>query len=324
MLISQSWSGIVRRTWMPGLCVWLVLAAAAGAEPWPPGHYPLPETGDVIGEIQVVRVRGNETLMDVARRHNVGFEEIRIANPDVSVWAPEPGDEVVIPGRYILPDAPREGIVVNLSEMRLYYYSSEDVVETYPISVGRDGFATPVGLTRTTVKVKDPSWNPPQSMREEAAARGEPPPEVVPPGPDNPLGRHAILLGLPSYLIHGTNRPDGVGMRVSRGCIRMYPEDIESLFERVPAGTPVNIIDQPFKAGRAEDGRIFVQSYPQLEENVGSFEPLQNAVQIVTRVSAGENLSPMAYARLRALVEKPDGLAVPLERPVVRLLSVPQ
>ncbi|AHE97969.1 L,D-transpeptidase family protein [Thioalkalivibrio paradoxus] len=324
MLVSRFWSSVVRRVWLPGLCAWLVLAAAAGAEAWPPGHHPLPETGDVIGEIQVVRVRGDETLIDVARRHNVGYEEIRMANPDVSIWAPEPGTEVVIPGRYILPDAPREGIVVNLSEMRLYYYSSEEVVETYPISVGRDGFATPVGLTRTTIKVKDPSWNPPRSVREEAAARGEPPPEVVPPGPDNPLGRHAILLGLPSYLIHGTNRPDGVGMRVSRGCIRMFPEDIESLFERVPAGTPVNIIDQPFKAGRTEDGRIFVQSFPQLEENVGSFEPLNNAVEILRRVSGGEDLSPVAYARLRALVDEPDGLAVPLERPVARLLSVPE
>lgn len=297
----------------PGLA-----AMEFGDDLWPRGHYPLAWYSDLVGEIYVVRVREGETLVDIAREHNVGFEEIRIANAGVSIWAPEPGTEVVIPARHILPDAPREGIVINLSEMRLYYYSSPDMVETYPISVGRDGFATPVGLTRTTVKVRDPSWNPPRSMQEEAAARGEPPPEVVPPGPDNPLGRHAILLDLPSYLIHGTNKPDGVGMRASRGCIRMFPEDIESLFDRVPGGTPVNIVDQPFKAGWSENSVLYVQSFPQLEENVGSFEPLHNALDVVARVTFEEQLNPMAYARLRQLVAEPDGLAVPLHGPIGR------
>src|SRR5690554_1015783 len=196
-------------------------------------------------------------------------------------------------------------------EMRLYYDSAPGLVESYPISVGRDGFSTPVGVTRTTVKVKDPAWSPPRSMRAEAAARGEPAPSVVPPGPDNPLGRHAILLGIPSYLIHGTNRPDGVGMRVSRGCIRMFPEDIESLYERVPSGTRVNIIDQPFKAGWSDDGVLYAQSFPPLEENEASFEPLLNAMEVVSRAFGGEQ-PPVDYARLRTLVEQPDGLIVSL------------
>lgn len=300
------------------MCFQGLAASESSDAPWPPGHYPLPAYGDLVGEVYVVRVQGRETLVDIARDHNVGFEEIRIANPGVSIWAPEPGTEVVIPARHILPDAPRDGIVINLSEMRLYYYSSPEVVETYPISVGRDGFATPVGLTRTTVKVRDPSWNPPRSMREEAAARGEPPPQAVPPGPGNPLGRHAILLGLPSYLIHGTNQPDGIGMRVSRGCIRMFPEDIESLFDRVPSGTPVNIIDQPFKAGWSETGALYVQSFPQLEENVGSFDPFRHALDVVARVTFEEQLNPVAYARLRQLVEESNGLAVALRDPVNR------
>jgi L,D-transpeptidase ErfK/SrfK len=282
-------------------------------EEWPRGHYPLPEQGSVIGEVYTITVEEGQTLTDIAREHNVGYEEIRMANPEVSIWAPRPGTEVVIPARHILPDAPREGIVVNLSELRLYYYSRDDVVETYPISVGRDGFATPVGVTRTTVKVKDPHWSPPRSMRAEAAARGEPPPAVVPPGPDNPLGRHAILLGLPSYLIHGTNQPDGVGMRVSRGCIRMYPEDIESLYERVPSGTQVNIIDQPFKAAWSADGTLYAQSFPQLEENQGAFEPILNAIEVVTK-AFGDELPPVDYARLRQVVESPDGLVVSLLR----------
>ncbi|TVP80253.1 MAG: LysM peptidoglycan-binding domain-containing protein [Thioalkalivibrio sp.] len=290
---------------------------------WPRGHYPLPQYSDLIGEIYVVPVREDETLVDIAREHNVGFEEIRIANPNVSIWAPRPGTEVLIPARHILPDTPREGIVINLSEMRLYYYSSPEVVETYPISVGREEFATPVGVTRTTVRVRDPSWTPPRSVREEAAARGEPPPEVVPAGPDNPLGRHAILLDLPSYLIHGTNQPDGVGMRVSRGCIRMFPEDIESLFDRVPPGTRVNIIDQPFKAGWSEDNVLYVQSFPQLEENVGSFEPVRNALDVVALVAFDDNLNPVAYRRLRQLVENPNGLAVPLRGPIRQSLPVP-
>ncbi len=289
----------------------LIASGALAEEEWPRGHFPLPETGNVIGENFTLTIQEGDTLVDLAREHNVGYEAMRMANPDVSLWAPFEGTEVVIPNQHILPDAPREGIVVNLSELRLYYYSSPGVVETYPISVGREGFSTPVGVTRTTVKVKDPAWSPPRSMREEAAARGEPPPAVVPPGPDNPLGRHAILLGLPSYLIHGTNRPEGVGMRVSRGCIRMFPEDIESLYERVPSGTKVNIIDQPFKAGWSEEGVLYAQSFPQLEENQGSFEPLLNAIEAVTR-AFGDEQPPVDYARLRELVEAPDGLLVSL------------
>ncbi len=279
----------------------------------PLGHFPLPESGNVIGENYSVTVEEGDTLVDIGRRHNVGYDAIRMANPDVSIWAPYAGTEVVIPNQHILPDAPREGIVINLSELRLYYYSREGVVETYPISVGRDGFSTPVGLTKTTVKVKDPAWSPPRSMREEAAARGEPVPSIVPPGPDNPLGRHAILLGLQSYLIHGTNKPEGVGMHVSRGCIRMFPEDIESLYQRVPSGTTVNIIDQPFKAGWSEDGVLYAQSFPQLEENIGNFEPILNAIEVVTRAFGGEQ-PPVDYAMLRTVVESPDGRVVSLLR----------
>ncbi len=307
----------VRCAWILSLGA-LLSTNALAAEPerdevreLPRGHYALPEEGNVIGENYTVTVEEGDTLVDIAREHNVGYEEIRMANPEVSIWAPHEGTEVKIPGRRLLPDAAREGIVVNLSELRLYYYSEEGVVETYPISVGREEFSTPVGVTKTTVKVKDPAWSPPASMRREAAERGEPAPEVVPPGPDNPLGSHAILLGIPSYLIHGTNKPEGVGMRVSRGCIRMFPEDIESLYERVPSGTKVNIIDQPFKAGWSDEGVLYAQSYPQLEENQGSFEPLINAIETVTR-AFGEEQPPVDYARLRELVEAPDGQIVSL------------
>lgn len=276
----------------------------------PTGHYYLPEKGEVIGEVKTVVAKEDDTLIDIGRRHGVGFEEMQRANPDLAMWYPGEGAEVVVPTRFILPPGPREGLVVNLSELRLYYYppTPEDerpIVETYPISVGREGFDTPLGTFKTTVKVKDPAWAPPQSMREEAAARGEPAPAIVPPGPDNPLGRHAILLNLPSYLIHGTNRPEGVGMRVSRGCIRMLPEDIESLYERVPSGTQVTLINEPFKAGWDEDV-LYVQSYPLLGEKEGSVEPLIDALQVLAN-TFGDSNPPVDYARVRQAVEAPTG-----------------
>ncbi len=282
----------------------------------PRGHFRLPESGDIIGEHYTVTVDNpKDTLIDIARRHNIGYEEIRMANPDVSLWVPGEGTEVVIPTRYILPPAAREGVVINLSELRLYYYPADNpgIVETYPVSVGREEFATPIGITRTTIKVKDPAWAPPASMRREAAARGEPAPSIVPPGPDNPLGRHAILLAMPSYLIHGTNRPEGVGMRVSRGCIRMYPEDIESLYDRLPSGTQVNLMDAPFKAGWGEDGTLFVQSYPQLEENVGDFEPLLHAIERVSELAADQ--AEVDYAQVKLAVENPNGRLIALYGP---------
>ncbi|MBR2515727.1 MAG: L,D-transpeptidase family protein [Halomonas sp.] len=297
-------------------------AAVAGAEQvadhreLPRGHFRLPEKGDIVGEYYTVTVEDQEeTLIDIARRHNIGFEEIRMANPDVSLWVPGKGTEIVIPAQYILPPAPREGVVINLSELRLYYYPANNpgIVETYPVSVGRDGFATPVGITRTTVKVKDPAWAPPASMRREAAERGEPAPAIVPPGPNNPLGRHAILLAMPSYLIHGTNRPDGVGMRASRGCIRMYPEDIESLYDRLPSGTQVNLMDAPFKAGWAEDGTLFVQTYPQLEENIDASEPFQDALSRLNELI--EDQVDVDEEQIKRAIADPNGRFVALYGP---------
>ncbi|MGM0614811.1 MAG: L,D-transpeptidase family protein [Pseudomonadota bacterium] len=291
----------------------------------PRGQFVMPEEGDVIGQHYTITVEDHaETLIDIARRHNIGYEEIRMANPDVSLWVPGEGTEVVIPARYILPPVPREGVVINLSELRLYYYPADnpEIVETYPVSVGRDEFATPVGITRTTIKVENPAWAPPASMRREAAERGDPPPEIVPPGPQNPLGEHAILLDIPSYLIHGTNRPDGVGMRVSRGCIRMYPEDIKSMYERLPSGTKVNLVDIPFKAGWAEDGTLFVQSFPQLEENMGNFEPLLDALERVAE-KAPDNIS-VDYAQIKKVMEEPNAQMVAVHGPQVPATPEPE
>lgn len=217
--------------------------------------YDLPPDGnDVVGAVTTIRARADDTLLDIARRHGLGYEDVVIANPDVDVWLPGEGTTVVLPTRFVLPPGPREGVVLNLAEYRMYYFppagaDGARVVMTYPMSIGRMDWATPLGRTRVISKVRNPSWYPPDSVREEHAADGRPLPRIVPPGPDNPLGGYAMRLDLPGYLIHSTNRPAGVGMRVTHGCIRMFPEDIGFLFEKVAIDTPVRIINEPVKLG---------------------------------------------------------------------------
>jgi L,D-transpeptidase ErfK/SrfK len=233
--------------------------------------YDLPsEHFDIIGAPRTVVATYEDTLVEIARRSGIGLEQIERVNPDVDSWLPGAGTHVVIPSHYILPRAPRKGIVLNLPEMRLYYYPPQQPgrplqVQTFPIGIGRMDWATPLGQTKIVSKTKDPSWRPPESIRREHAAKGDPLPLLVPAGPDNPLGAYAMGLGIPGYLIHGTNKPIGVGMRVSHGCIRMLPEDIARLFPQVPVGTPVNIVNQPVKAGWY-GGKLYLEVHPGLEE----------------------------------------------------------
>ncbi len=237
-----------------GLLVAAILSAPANAE-----VYELPPPGnDVIGAVSSIRARAEETLLDIARRHGLGYEDIVRANPDIDPWLPGDGTEVLLPTRFVLPSVPRRGIVLNLAEYRMYYFpepaaGSSAVVMTWPMSIGRMDWATPLGMTRVTAKAKNPSWYPPESVRAEHLADGDPLPRVVPPGPKNPLGNYAMRLDIPGYLIHGTNRPAGVGMRVTHGCIRMFPEDIEYLFGQVSINTPVRIINEPVKIGWDDD-----------------------------------------------------------------------
>ena len=250
--------------------MWMLLAPADAVAG--PSEYLLPEDSDnVIGVLTTDFARHEDTLLDIGRRHGVGYEEIMAANPGVDPWLPGEGTEILIPARFVLPDAPREGLVVNLPEHRLYYYppakkGEPRVVHTYPISVGKMDWKTPLGLTRVVSKQERPNWYPPESVRLEHEQKGDPLPKVVPPGPDNPLGEHAMRLGIPggSYLIHGTNRPAGVGMQVTHGCIRLFPEDIAELFEFVPVNTRVNLIDEPSKVGWHR-GTLYVERHPLLE-----------------------------------------------------------
>ncbi len=249
------------------------VTAAQAAEFW------LPEGQQVFGAVQVIETKHEDTFVALARRYNVGYEELRQANPEVDEWLPGEGTKVTIPTFYVLPRAAQRGIVVNVAELRLYYFPADSGplpdgvapgsrrVITHPISIGRMDWSTPVGVTTITGKVANPSWYPPQSIRDEHAARNDILPRVVPPGPNNPLGSHALRLGLPGYLIHGTNRPSGVGMRVTHGCVRMFPEDIEALYKTVPVGTTVNIVNQPVKLGWAADGTLYLEAHPALHES---------------------------------------------------------
>ena len=228
-----------------------------------------PEGYDVIGSVSTVTARYEDTLVDVARRHGLGYYDVVRANPGVNVWLPGEGTEIVLPNRFVLPPGPRKGLVLNLAEYRMYYYpeakeGESAYVYTYPMSIGRMDWETPLGKTSIVAMAKNPAWYPPQSVRDEHAADGDPLPRIVPPGPENPLGTRALRLGLPGYLIHGTNRPAGVGMRVSHGCVRMFPEDVEFLFERIKVKTPVRIINVPVKIGW--DGEVLVaEVHPLLE-----------------------------------------------------------
>lgn len=221
--------------------------------------YEMPAAGnDVVGALTTVAARADDTLLDIARRHGLGYEDIVRANPDVDIWLPGEGTEVVLPTRFVLPPGPRTGIVLNLAEYRMYYFPTPKagetaIVMTYPMSIGRMDWETPLGRTSIISKVRNPSWYPPESIRAEHAADGRPLPRIVPAGPDNPLGQYAMRLGLPGYLIHGTNRPAGVGMRVTHGCVRMFPEDIGFLFGQVKVNTPVRIINEPVKMGWDND-----------------------------------------------------------------------
>ncbi len=235
-----------------------------------------PADVDVIGTLTYTTAGREDTLLDVARRWDIGQNEILLANPDVDRWMPANNSRVVIPNRYVLPNAPRNGVVINLPEMRLYYYpkhtdGEQALLVTHPISVGRMDWSSPLGLTSIISKQTNPSWTPPQSIKAEALADGRVLPDVVPGGPDNPLGRYAMRLGIPGYLIHSTNKPYGVGMRVTHGCIRMYPEDIEGLFTDIPVGTPVNLVNQPIKLGWMAGG-LFAELHPPLEEELPEYD----------------------------------------------------
>jgi L,D-transpeptidase ErfK/SrfK len=292
------------------------------AEPQPM-QGPMPwQRGDVIGTSRTLKVEGEETLVGLARPNNLGYVELLAANPGVDPWLPGVGTELVLPTIFVLPPGPREGIVINLPEQRLYYFPKDGLPVTHPIGIGRDGYETPLGQTKVVRKKAGPSWYPPQSARADDPTLGK----VVPPGPDNPLGTHALYLAWPQYLIHGTNKPDGIGRRVSRGCIRMYPEDIAALFETVPKGTPVRVISAPVKLGWS-NGNLYMEVHPTIDqadaiEQTGHFTPKPvSGVRDLVAATAGDQTGQIDWSVVdRELVTR-RGVPVRITRDAIMQAS---
>lgn len=284
--------------------------------------FALPTDGsDLIGEIQYTKAKHEDTLIDIARDFSVGQDEIVMANPTVDRWLPGDGKNVLIPRQFILPDAPRSGIVINIPEMRLYYYPAQPKAKatqviTYPVSIGRMDWRTPLGTTKVAQKVTDPVWRPPESIKQEHARDGDILPDVVPAGPLNPLGRFAMRLGVPGYLIHGTgvDKAYGIGMRVTHGCIRMYPEDIERLYPLVKVGTPVHLVNQPVKLGWAA-GTLYMEVHQPLDEDRMSYEQLlDSAMDLIEKKTKGREVT-IDGAALRQALQQPTGIPVAISKP---------
>lgn len=272
---------------------------------------PMPMEGDdLAGQLQTHLARYEDTFADLGTTYDLGYLEMVAANPSVDAWLPGEGTEIMLPTRYVLPPVERTGIVINLPEYRLYYYQGARLF-TYPLGIGREGWESPVANTRVTVKTPNPAWYPPKSIREEHAAEGDFLPTVVPPGPDNPLGPYKLTLGLPGYLIHGSNKKFGIGMRVSHGCFRMLNHNVLELADHVPVGTNVQIINEPYKFGVSE-GRLYLEAHTPLEEDgLTSIDDKQT--HAVNKLLANEmlvNSFQIDWDAVRSVVAAEEGIPI--------------
>jgi len=269
-------------------------------------EFPLQPGQTVVGQVGDYVVRPGDTLMSIARGADLGYTELLAANPGpIHPWDPGVGRHLKIPSAFILPDAPHIGIVINLAERRLYYFPPDgETVETYPVGIGVEGRTTPLSTTRIVAKETDPTWYPPPSIRAERPEL----PAAIGPGPDNPLGKYALRLGWKNYLIHDTNKPDGVGRNVSHGCIHLYPADIERLFNEVAVGTQVRALEQPAAAAWIDDG-LYVEAHPDkrqadqidMQQPVSRAEPAglrEMVTQVAGQYSAAVNWNAVRTAGL--------------------------
>jgi L,D-transpeptidase ErfK/SrfK len=305
------WSQKFRSLFSAGLSLSLALQAvpAKGAV------FELPADGSsVVGADTTITSHYQDTLLDFARQYSLGYDEIIRANPGVDMWLPGEGTLIVLPGRRILPPGPHEGVVVSLPEHRLYYFpkatqNGRRVVITYPVSIGKLGRTTPLGQTRVIDKIIHPSWYPPESIRKEHAQAGDPLPAVVGPGPDNPLGDYKIRLGFGNgtYEIHGTNNPTAVGLAITHGCIRMYPEDVAALFPLLPVGTSVRLINVPVKVAWI-NGELLLEAHPPVNAQGDSFEPDVDRFSDLLRAAVGETTVAVNWEYAREVLQKANGV----------------
>lgn len=296
------------------------------AEKKPMATYDLPYIGDMLE----FTTQYEDTFVKIARDHDLGYVEVRAANPDIDPWLPGAGTKLILPAMHILPDAPHKGVVINLPEMRLFVYTESGQVTTVPIGIGREGLSTPVGETKIMRKVVGPIWHPTARMKKEDPTL----PDSVPPGLENPMGTHALYLGWNEYAIHGTDKPYGIGRRVSSGCIRLYPEDIIRVYNLVPVDSLVRVVNQPVKAALI-DGKMYVEAHTSVEqatrmENLGGlplYEFTDDDMKMITKV-AGDLADRLDWSEVRRVVRQRKGypIAIPLieEQKVAEAVPAPE
>jgi len=289
--------------------------------------YPLPPEGSrLIGSVQVIAIPADNTqpLEAFAARYGQGLSNMLEANPGVDPFLPKGGTQLIIPQQLILPDTMREGIVVNVAEMRLYYYPAQsNTVEVFPIGIGQAGRETPRNwVTVVERKQEGPTWTPTANTRREYAKEGKTLPAFVPPGPDNPMGLYAIYIGR-LYAIHGTNANFGIGLRVSQGCIRLRNDDIKYLFDNVPVGTRVQLIDQPVKVTTEPDGSRWVEVHEPLSRNRAEFASTNRVpLPITPALSAMLNGEGIDAQRVDEALERRSGIPVNISAPAsINLLA---
>ncbi|GKX61660.1 murein L,D-transpeptidase [Pragia fontium] len=281
-------------------------------------EYPLPSSGSrLIGENRVLIVPDDgRSLERIAADYQIGLIGMLEANPDVDPLLPKAGSELILPLKMILPDTPREGIVINLSELRLYYYpKGKNSVIVYPIGIGQLGRDTPVMVTQITERKANPTWTPTANIRKNYAAEGITLPAVIPAGPDNPMGLFALRLAAAggTYLIHGTNADFGIGLRVSSGCIRLRPNDIEELFNTVPVGTRVQVINEPIKTTIEPDGQRYVEVHQPLSKSEND-DPQTKPIEISANVATFINNSATDAAKVNTEISRRSGLPLQVNK----------
>ncbi|MFK7605802.1 MULTISPECIES: L,D-transpeptidase family protein [unclassified Pseudomonas] len=291
---------------LPAVTRYLSVAALCVAGPVSALEFALPPPGeDVVGQVQVIKAQYEDSFADLGEKYELGYSEMIAANPGVDAWLPvkHKGEEtdVVLPTQFVLPPGKREGIVINLAEYRLYYFPKDrDVVYTFPLGIGREGWGSPVGTTRITAKTPNPTWTPPASIKAEHAKNGDPLPNVVPAGPDNPLGPFKFTLGMPGYLIHGSNAKFGIGTGTSHGCFRMFNKNVLQMASMVPVGTPVRIINEPYKIG-VSGGKVYLELHQPLNVSDGSLVAVG-----APSAASFEELNERYNAVMNAVLKRPD------------------
>lgn len=273
--------------------------------------FPVARGSDVIGRLAVIRLEKGDTLPDIARHFSLGINEISAANPETDIWLPEAGERIMLPLRFILPDGPRKGIVINLATMRLFSYRTENkslVVMTYPVGIGTSERPTPLGQMYVERKVTRPTWYVPASISEDHRKKGDILPDKVLPGPQNPLGEYALYLSRSTYLIHGTNKPASIGLNATNGCLRLYPEDIKRLYENTPLNTPVSIVNQPYLIGR-RNGLIYLEAHGSRQRpDIMELKKLYGTLQDIEK-RAGR---PVDWKKVDKIISEGRGIPMPI------------